>query len=280
MTQTNAQIYSDQYDQVSKQQDALQDAYKSTLDKLDTENSSQGMITIMTSTLILVSMWQESMMMSDVVTLNALSTMQSDENSMQADENQYQEEYQSNWQYLYDEDYNQQFNLYLSEGYNPDSANNMAMSDATTYADKYAGVTDPDLISDAYGYAQDMESIANLPEFASISDDVTNQVDSIFVVNSDGSLNMSATESMWDEAVSASAQSGSGSTNTSGTDVLQDMTNAFSALSTDFSGMSSSAQNEEQYYESQDQQAQGLDQTLMKSWATELMSMVKNQITS
>ena len=125
-----------------------------------------------------------------------------------------------------------------------------------------------------------MESIANLPEFASISDDVTNQVDSIFVVNSDGSLNMSATESMWDEAVSASAQSGSGSTNTSGTDILQDMTNAFSALSTDFSGMSSSAQNEEQYYESQDQQAQGLDETLMKSWATELMSMVKNQITS
>jgi len=278
MTQTNAQIYSDQYDQVSKQQDALQDAYKSTLDKLDTENSSQGMITIMTSTLILVSMWQESMMMSDVVTLNALSTMQSDENSMQADENKYQEEYQSNWQYLYDEDYTYTYNLYISEGYNPDSANTMAQSDATAYADRYAGVTDPDLITDAYGYAQDMESIANLPEFASISDDVTNQVDAIFDVNSDGSLNLSGTENMWDQAVTASINPGG--TGNSGADVLQDMTNAFSALSTDFSGMSSSAQNEEQYYESQDQQAQGLDQTLMKSWATELMSMVKNQITS
>lgn len=272
MTQTNAQIYSDQYDQVSKQQDALQDAYKSTLDKLDTENSSQGMITIITSTLILVSMWQESMMMSDVVTLNALSTMQSDENSMQADENQYQEEYQESW----NDNYDYAYGIYKSMGYSDADAQH----NSDEYADQYTTVNDPDLITDAYGYAQDMESIANLPEFASISDDVTNQVDSIFVVNSDGSLNMSATESMWDEAVSASAQSGSGSTNTSGTDILQDMTNAFSALSTDFSGMSSSAQNEEQYYESQDQQAQGLDQTLMKSWATELMSMVKNQITS
>lgn len=268
MTQTNAEIYSKQYDQVSQQQQTLQGEYQSTLDKLSTENSSQGMITIMTSTLILVGMWQESKMMSDVVTLNALSTMQSDENSMQADENQYQED----WNTAYDTEYEYD----IDHGVSSDDA----QTDAYNVANASVGSDDEGLVTDAYGYAQDMESIADLPEFESISDDVTNQINSIFDVNQNGTLNVSGTTKMWNEAAGAGVNSGTGSTDSSGADVLQDMTNAFSALSTDFSGMSSSAQNEEQYYESQDQQDQGLDETLMKSWATELMNMVKNQITS
>lgn len=268
MTQTNAEIYADQYDQVSTQQNTLQGEYTATLSKLDTENSSQGMITIMTSTLILVSMWQESMMMSDVVTLNALSTMQSDENSMQADENQYQEDWNTSYNTAYEYD--------IANGMSSDEAQTDAYNSANDEVDD----DDTGLITDAYSYAQDMESIADLPEFKSISDDVTNQINSIFDVNQNGTLNLYGTANMWDEAAGAGVNSGTDSTDSSGADILQDMTNAFSALSTDFSGMSSSAQNEEQYYESQDQQDQGLDETLMKSWATELMNMVKNQITS
>ena len=275
MTTSNAAIYEEQYEEVSIEQQELCDAYQASLDKLDTEDSSQGMITIMTSTLILVDMWQEAMMMDDVVTLNALSTMQADESGMQADFDQYDEEYQENW----DDNYDYEYTIQKSNGLSDEDAKSVS----SQYADSVTTVSDPDLITDAYGYAQDMQEIANLPEFASISDDVTNQIDTIFDVNSDGSLNLSGTENMWNDAVSASDQADSLETDTdanAAADILQDMTNAFSALSTDFSGVSSSTQSEMQYYESEDQQMQGLDETLMKSWAVELQSMINNQAVS
>ncbi len=272
MTASNAATYEAQYKEVSAQQKELCDAYQASLEKLDTEDSSQGMITIMTSTLILVGMWQESMMMEEVVTLNALSTMEADENSMQSDFDQYDEE----WSEMYDSSYNAAIE---SGDYTEEEAEEYGEYMADTYMST-TGMATSDLISDAYGYAEDMEAIADLPEFASISDDVTNQVDSIFAVNSDGTLNYDDTVDMWGEADGAANTGGSGSSSSSGADIMQDITNGFSALSTDFSGVSSSAQSEMQYYESEDQQMQGLDETLMKSWATELQSMVNNQVVS
>ena len=256
-----------QYEEVSIEQQELCDAYQASLDKLDTEDSSQGMITIMTSTLILVDMWQEAMMMDDVVTLNALSTMQADENSMQADFDQY------------DEDWNTEYNIYYDQAIAGGCSEEDAQETAEYLADTWMSDYDSDLITDAYGYAEDMEEIADLPEFASISDDVTKQVDSIFVVDN-GTLDYDATVTMWGEASGSAVTAGSDSTDSSGADILQDMTNGFSALSTDFSGVSSSTQSEMQYYESEDQEMQGLDETLMKSWASELQSMVNNQIVS
>lgn len=266
MTASNAATYEVQYKEVSAQQKELCDAYQASLEKLDTEDSSQGMITIMTSTLILVGMWQESMMMEEVVTLNALSTMEADENSMQSDFDQY------------DEDWNTEYNIYYDQAIASGCSEEDAEATGEYMADTWMSTYDSDLITDAYGYAEDMEEIADLPEFASISDDVTNQVDSIFSVD-DGTLDYDATADMWEEAGGAANTDGS-DTSSSGADIMQDITNGFSALSTDFSGVSSSAQSEMQYYESEDQQMQGLDETLMKSWATELQSMVNNQVVS
>jgi hypothetical protein len=188
----------------------------------------------MTSTLILVGMWQESMMMEEVVTLNALSTMEADENSMQSDFDQYDEE----WSEVYDDNYNTAITSYK---YTEEEAEEYGEYMADTYMST-TGKATSDLISDAYEYAEDMEAIASLPEFASISDDVTNQIDSIFVVNSDGTLNYDETADRWDEADGAAKTSGSDSSDSSGSDIMQDITNGFSALSTDFSGVSSSAQ--------------------------------------
>jgi hypothetical protein len=255
MTTTNAVYYGEQYDQVSAGESALNAAYSQSLDSLSTENSSDAMVTIMTSTLILVCMWQEAQMMNSIVTMDALSSMETDENGMQSDF----------------DDYNQDWN----DTYNSDIDSGMDSTDASADADSQNAY----LITDAESYAYDMESIAALPEFSSISGDVDTQVDTIFDTNSDGSFDTSSTQSDWDSAVNGNYSSGSSDDDQSA-DLMQGYTNAFSALSTDFSNQSSEAQSEMQYYESEDQQMQGLDETLMQDWATELQSMVNNQITS
>lgn len=256
MTTTNAVYYGEQYDQVSAGESALNAAYSQSLDSLSTENSSDAMVTIMTSTLILVCMWQEAQMMNSIVTMDALSSMETDENGMQSDF----------------DDYNQDWN----DTYNSDIDSGMDSTDASADADSQNAY----LITDAESYAYDMESIAALPEFSSISGDVDTQVDSIFDTNTDGSFDTSSTQSDWDSAVNGNYSSGSSDDDDQSADLMQGYTNAFSALSTDFSNQSSEAQSEMQYYESEDQQMQGLDETLMQDWATELQSMVNNQITS
>ena len=271
MTTTNAVYYGAQYDEVSAGESALDAAYSESLDSISTENSSDAMVTIMTSTLILVCMWQEAQMMSSIVTMDALSTMESDENGMQADFDDYNQDWNDTYNSTYDTEYNQ----YIQEGYSTEDADSWAAEGATEEADEQNAY----LITDVESYAYDMESIAALPEFSSISGDVDTQVDTIFDTNADGSFDTSSTQSDWDSAVNGDYSSGSSDEDQSA-DLMQGYTNAFSALSTDFSNQSSEAQSEMQYYESEDQQMQGLDETLMQDWATELQSMVNNQITS
>jgi len=272
MTTTNAVYYGEQYDQVSAGESALNAAYSQSLDSLSTENSSDAMVTIMTSTLILVCMWQEAQMMNSIVTMDALSTMETDENGMQSDF----DDYNQDWNDTYNSTYDTAYNQYVSEGYSTGTADTWASEDASSAADSQNAY----LITDAESYAYDMESIAALPEFSSISGDVDTQVDSIFDTNADGSFDTSSTQSDWDSAVNGNYSSGSSDDDDQSADLMQGYTNAFSALSTDFSNQSSEAQSEMQYYESEDQQMQGLDETLMQDWATELQSMVNNQITS
>ena len=66
----------------------------------------------------------------------------------------------------------------------------------------------------------------------------------------------------------------------SGDDSPQLIENAFSALSTDNSNLSSTAQSTAQYYSNAQQQAEGEDETTMQGYASELSTMVQNQQTS
>lgn len=238
---TNSEYYQAQYDEVSAAENTLSDKYEQEIDEMGSMNSSDAMMMIMCSTLVLVSAFQEAEMMSSVVTLDALSTLETDENSMQSDFDDYQQ----------------------------DCAN----GDATAMQND---------IDDAWANAEDIEAICDLPEFSSISGDVDNQIDSLFDTDSESDFNESTTQSYWNQAYDDDYSSGDSSSDSddASADTMQSITNSFSALSTDFSNLSSSEQSEMQYYESEDQQIQGLDETLMQEWASEEMTMINNQITS
>lgn len=268
---TTADQYEAQYDAVSAQQAELQAEYTHSLDSLDEQNSSVAMVTIMASTLILVIYFIESEEMDSTITLNALSQMETDEQSMQADF----------------DDVNT-----LTEEYNDGD-----FGPTTTQAyDAYNAAVEDD-INDAWGYAQDIEEICALPQFSSIAGDAGKQIESIFntdyaYTTSDetttDSLNLQDTATQWEESWGFEPDMDKdtiigGYVNTTSDSMASDQqvyTNAFSALSTDFSNMSSSTQSELQYYESEDQQMQGLDETLMQEWAQEEQTMINNQITT
>lgn len=269
---STASDYQAQYDAVSAQQQELQAEYTNSLSKLDSENSSVAMVTIMSSTLLLVMYFIESQVMDSTITLDALSQMETDENTIQAsfdDVNSLTQQYEQT-----DDD----GNMYIP---------------ASDWDDYNAAVqADVDQASAA---AADIEGIMALPEFSSIAGDVDTQLDAIFST-SDNGYGVDDTAVAWEQAWGVSqtlysvtsdgeninyGYEGEVDQNSSSmASTQQTYTNAFSALSTDFSNMSSSTQSELQYYESEDQQMQGLDETLMQEYAQEEQTMINNQITT
>lgn len=281
-TTSNALYYENQYDQVSQATKELCDAYQESLESLDTQDCWTAMITIMTSTLIIVAAYQEVQMMNSVVTMDALSTLEADENSMQASFDDYEED----WNNMYDKQYDDWYNYFKEMG--------MSDDDAAAWADAYATEATNTLVpadkyvNSAYKYAQDIESICSLPEFESISGDVDTQIESLFEIDNQGNVDIEETADDWENAVNAGhnqveSEYDDGNlkiiTDLGGDpDLMQNYTNVFSALSTDFENLSSSEESKLKYYEGEDQQMQGLEESLAQEWATELQTDVNNQI--
>lgn len=136
-------------------------------------------------------------------------------------------------------------------------------------------------VADAMQKAADIQNIlnSNPTAFGAISDDVNAQLQILFPYGTDSSDPTAVTNncnswlSIWTDTNNPTSDSSTSADMTG-------ITNAFNALNTDFSGLSSEFQSQLQFYEGEDQQMQGLDEDCMQEWAKSLNTMQTNQITS
>ena len=200
-------------------------------------------------------------------TLNDLSQMQSDTNTIQTAYNQsYQVDYDADMRNKYSQG-SDEWNQW-NEKYQQDN-------DVYQHTDVPAAVAaDNDI----------MNILAANPDvFSSISSDINTQLTTIFGQNpypiqpNYGGLEQSwNTDWSYAAANAAGYNDGTSGTQNEATTAIQPNNDAFTSLQSDFSGVSSSTQAEMQYNESNDQQMQGLIETSMQYWAKGDQTMVNN----
>jgi hypothetical protein len=287
-TTTNADYYSSQFATLEQQQSELQAAYSASWDKIDNENSSIGMIILLTSTLNIAC--EELMLQVEncSVTLNALSTMQTDQNSMQSCYNDANN--------LYNDDYNKLYEENIKNGQDPATASYNANNQATS--DMMGNSEFLQDVQNAQAYGSDMQDIANMSvvnpvtgttsyPFESISEDITNQLNTIFAPYPGTSGTTGIAEnwcmgfgSAYQTTNPDSSDDSSTSSSGSSSSILQGITSAFSSISSDIGGLSSSTQSEEQFDVQEYNTMLQENQSLAKSFDQLLMAMVHNEITS
>lgn len=238
------------YIDYTQEEQELQTEYQEELAAMDTMSADTALIYCMTVLLPTVSEWYELQMMELSQVLDELTEMQSDLNTIQSVFNDAEE---------------------LADLYNE----SFGTSEFWSAFDDYEWE-----VQKAINAANDIQLIINNdPAFASIADDVNQQLDTIFSCDESGLSHLYDVTMQW---VSMWGDVESKDTNTSeaGTDLMQSINDAFDALATDFSNVSSSTQSELQYYESCDQQIQGLIDDMQDEWMDQLAAMTRNQIAS
>ena len=287
-TTPSADYYSSQFEYLEQQHADLQKAYADSWTKIENENSSIGMITLLTSTLNIACEELTLLVENCSVTLNALSTMQTDQNSMQS--------FYNDANNLYNDDYNKWYEQYIKEGQDPANASYNANNQATSDM-----MGDPDFlqyVASAQACGSDMQDIANMgvvnPKtdktsypFESISEDITNQLNTIFAPYPGTSGPTGIAEnwcmgfgSAYQTTKPDSSDDSSTSSSGSSSSILQGITSAFSSIASDIGGLSSSTQSEEQFDVQEYNTMLQENQSLAKSFDQLLMAMVNNEITS
>lgn len=263
---SNYQQYQDAFDDISKQKAALSDQFDADMQKLDTESASQGLITIMTSLLIVLSEYQETCMEDSLVAEDALRVANSETGEAQGDQNQVLQDWQ--------DDYTEWYNILISGGYPSDSASYQATVQANI--DISNSSKDQALTQDAYNKMSDVDSIMSLSEFSSISGDVDSQTDSLFTYDSNGNFSCEETLDAW-IATEAVPSTSSSTPDTTGMDNLNIYTTAYNALFQDFQGMGNSEQDNAELYKSQDDQVTSLDSNVQQMYTDGIKYMVQNE---
>lgn len=119
------------------------------------------------------------------------------------------------------------------------------------------------------------------PAFASIADDVNTQMKILFPDGTDSSDSTAVIENTKAWYYSWYYTDNPTSTNNTTYDLdMTSVTDAFNALNSDFSGLSSEFQSQLQFYEGEDQQMQGLEEDGLQEWAKQENTMQSNQITN
>jgi len=278
---TNTDYYSSQFASLEQQKADLQAEYAESWNKIDNENSFMGMITLLTSTLNIACEELMLQVENSSVTLNALSTMQTDQNSMQSCYNDANNLYKDDYTKLYEEN--------IKNGQDPATAsynaNNQATSDMMSNSEFLQDV------QNAQAYGSDMQDIANMSvvnpvtgttsyPFESISEDITNQLNTIFAPYP-GTSGTTGIAKNWCMGFGSAYQTTNpDSSDGSSSSILQGITSAFSSISSDIGGLSSSTQSEEQFDVQQYNTMLQENQSLAKSFDQNLMAMVHNEITS
>jgi len=267
---TNYIIYNDAFNQIAAQQEAESSQFDACMSKLDNESASQAMVTIMTALLIVVSEYQESCMSNAVTAEDAIRVMNSETSEAQGDYNQYMQD----WNAQYSKQYSYYMGLDTIPGTDTPMTSDWASQQATLDANNYCSLNDQNLINDAFEKTNDVESIASLPEFSSIYNDIKTQMSAFYSLNPDGTLDMSGTLSLWSSTGSIPNASTS---DTTGLNNLNAFSNAFAAIDNDLQGLGNATTDEENLYKSQDDQATSLDSSLIKSYMDQITYMVNLQ---
>lgn len=134
-------------------------------------------------------------------------------------------------------------------------------------------------VSEAEDAGKEIEDIVdNNPAFASIQDDVDNQLMALFGNDSGTDWNdPSRVSESWANAWEMSTNDSSSMT-TDGASFLSQYTDAFSALSTDFSNMSDMIKNLLDWWKNCDDQMLGIDKDgCMQNWIDSINTDVSNQ---
>lgn len=231
--------YADDYYEDQELAQELNAAYQQDLESLGTQDCYSGLVTIMIMTMSMVIMWYGLQMKMAADTMNALSAMQADVNTIESDYN--------NFVQLYNDE---------AMAYVEDAVN--AGKDLMTIAQ-----TDPAIYN------------------SSIYDDLLTQMGTIMGSDDPDEWTTQSVESYW--AFSASAYSGDkdpDSATNGGSEDVQPIENAFTAIHSDLDNLSSTQQSTAQYYSSCQQQIEGTDETIMEGYASEEQTMVNNQVTA